>query len=616
MSQNTAAATVRVEFRPEGTCVAVPAGETVSSSAAQAGVFISLPCGGRGVCGNCHVKIISGEVAPPTDAETSLLEAELLAKGFRLACQAQILGDIVVEVPQASRALERKEISLLRCRKYTFSPNVCHCLAEVGEATLGDQKSDLARLRPELTEPVSLPLSIHALRALPAAVRSPGHRVRVAGVNRRIVSITPAAERDGIYGAAVDIGTTTVVGYLFDLSNGEYLASAASYNPQAQHGADVISRINFALTEHGGLAQLQAEAVSVVNEVIQRAAAQAQVEMRHIYEVTLVGNTCMHHLALGLDPAHLGASPYVPVVDEAVDVEARDLGLGVNPSANVHFLPVIAGFVGADTVGVILAAELLNQPRPVLAVDIGTNGEVALWSGSDLLVASCAAGPAFEGAQIQHGMRAGPGAIERVDVQDGDLAIHTIGGLSAVGICGSGLFDAVAALLDLGLLDISGRLAPDGAASGPAAWRLEGEGTGRRVTLARAEETADRSPVLLTQPDVRKVQLAKGAVRAAVELLLRRAGLAPKDLSEVLLAGAFGNYVNPRSALRIGLLPEVLEPEHVRGIGNAAGAGAVLALLSIEERRKAEELAARAVHVELFSSPEFQDVFAEAMLFP
>jgi uncharacterized 2Fe-2S/4Fe-4S cluster protein (DUF4445 family) len=440
--------------------------------------------------------------------------------------------------------------------------------------------------------------------------------VRVAGVGGRLVSITPAAERDGIFGAAVDIGTTTVVGYLFDLSTGEYLASAASYNPQAQHGADVISRINFALTEHDGLAQLQAEAISVINEVIQRAAAQVQVDTRHIFEVTLVGNTCMHHLVLGLDPAHLGASPYVPVVDESVDVEARDLGLEVNPSANVHFLPVIAGFVGADTVGVILAAELVGQPRPVLAVDIGTNGEVALWSGSELFVASCAAGPAFEGAQIQHGMRAGPGAIERVDVQDGDLVIHTIGGLSAVGICGSGLFDAVAALLDLGLLDVTGRYAQEGTVTGRAAGRLEGEGTARRVELAHAGETADRTPVLLTQPDIRKVQLAKGAVRAAVELLIRRAGLVPEDLSEVLLAGAFGNYVNPRSALRIGLLPTVLEPERVRGVGNAAGAGAVLALLSIDERRRAEEIAAQAIHVELFSSPEFQDVFADAMLFP
>lgn len=604
----------KVTFLPEGQAATVPCGISVAEAAARAAVFLSMPCGGRGVCGKCRVKVTSGAVSEPTDAEVALLEPRLLAEGVRLACQARIAGEVVVEVPQESRALERKEISLLRFVAYDLAPNVSQCVVEVPDARLEHQFSDLSRLRAVAPPGWDMPATLAALRAVSSAVRAPGRQVHLAAVNGRLVSVAPAGEGDGIYGAAVDLGTTTVVSYLFDLSTGQYLGSATSYNPQAQHGADVVSRIQYACTEPGGLDDLHRDAIGVVNEVVERAAQQARVQLRHIYELTVVGNTCMQHLFLGLDPRYLGTSPYVPVLAEAVDVEARDLGLTVNPLANVHVLPPIAGFVGADTVGVILATELTSRPHPTLVIDIGTNGEVALWSGSELLVASCAAGPAFEGAQIRHGMRAGPGAIERVETRDGDLIVHTIGDLPAVGICGSGLFDATAVLLELGLLDASGRLVPSGG-HGIAFSRLRGDGADREVILARPDETADHVPIVLTQRDIRQVQLAKGAIRAAVELLLDKVGLSAQDLGEVLLAGAFGNYVNPRSILRMGLLPPVLPAERIHGVGNAAGAGAALALLSLPHRARAADLARQARHVELFTSPEFQEVFAEAMLF-
>ncbi|MCX7598057.1 MAG: ASKHA domain-containing protein [Armatimonadetes bacterium] len=604
----------KVTFLPDGQSATVPCGVTVAEAAARVGVFLSMPCGGRGVCGKCRVRVAEGSVSEPTEAELALLEARLLSDGVRLACQARITGGAVVEVPQESRALERKEISLLQFVAHELAPNVSQCVVEVADAHLEHQVSDLSRLRAATASIWHMPATLAALRAIPSAVRSPGRQVHIAAVNGRIVSVSPAGEGDGIFGAAVDIGTTTVVAYLFDLSNGQYLGSATSYNPQAQHGADVVSRIQYAMTEPGGLDDLHRDVVGVVNELIERAAQQARVQLRHIYELTVVGNTCMQHLFLRLDPGHLGTSPYVPVLSEAVDVEARDLGLAVNPSANVHVLPPIAGFVGADTVAVILATELTSRPHPTLAIDIGTNGEVALWSGEELLVASCAAGPAFEGAQIRYGMRAGPGAIERVETRDGDLVVHTIGDLPAVGICGSGLFDATAVLLELGLLDTSGRLAA-ATGPGPAFSRLLGDGADRAVILAHPGETADHVPIVLTQRDIRQVQLAKGAIRAAVELLLERVGLAARDLGEVLLAGAFGNYVNPRSTLRIGLLPPAVPVESVHGVGNAAGAGAALALVSLPHRRRAAELARVAKHIELFTSPEFQEVFAEAMLF-
>ncbi len=604
-----------IRFSPDDKAAFVTCGASLAEAAARAGVLISLPCGGRGTCGKCRIRVLSGEVTEPTDAERSLLTEAEIAAGFRLACQARVLTEAALEVPQDSRALDRKEIGLLQSRRFSFEPGVCNCVVEVEQASLGDQRSDLDRLRAALGEDFDLPCSLKALRRLPASTRASGRSTRVIAAANRIVHVSPASELNGIYGAAVDLGTTTVVGYLFDLETGEYLASAASYNPQARHGADVVSRINYAMTNSHGLTDLHQEAVGVVNDVIAQAAHQAGVGLDDIYEVTLVGNTCMHHLFLGVDPRHLGQSPYVPSLTELVNAEARDIGLDVHPSANVAVLPVIAGFVGADTVGLILAGELTERPHAAMAVDIGTNGEVALWNGRDLLVASCAAGPAFEGAQIQHGTRAMPGAIERVEVRDGDLLAITIGGLPAVGICGSGLFDAVAVLLELGAVDSMGRLVAAEGLPEALARRVSGEGPSRQVLLAAADESGDGRPVVLTAHDIRQVQLAKGAVRAAVELLLAEAGLTAEDLGEVLLAGAFGNYVNPRSILRIGLLPPSVPEERVHGVGNAAGAGAALALLSLAEREKAVELAHQAQHLELFTSIKFQEVFAEAMLF-
>ncbi|MBC7287530.1 MAG: DUF4445 domain-containing protein [Armatimonadetes bacterium] len=589
---------------------------TIAEAAGRAAVFISQPCGGRGSCGKCVVRCVEGNFSEPTAAEVRALGSERLAEGYRLACQARILGAATVEVPDTSRTLERKEISLILSRRFEFQPNVFECVVQVEPASITSQRADLDRLRAALTRRFALPPSLTALRSVPRAVRDAGGSVRVTAVNGRIVSVSPTGHPSGAFGAAVDLGTTTVVGYLFDLTTGDYLASATSYNPQARHGADVISRINYAMTSPDGLAELHREAIEVVNRVIAEAATTARLSLREIYEVTVVGNTCMHHLFLGVDPRYLGTSPYVPVLSEATEAEARDLGLDIHPSGNVFVLPVVAGFVGADTVAVILATELMQRPYPALAIDIGTNGEIALWTGKELLVASCAAGPAFEGAQIRDGVRAMPGAIEKVERGDDDIRLHTIGNLPAIGICGSGLFDAVAVLLDLGAIDASGRLADavDGLPKGVAA-RIKPMGNERCVVLARAEETAGQRAVVLTQTDIRQVQLAKGAVRAAVELLLEHAGMTPDDLGEVLLAGAFGNYVNPLSILRMGLLPPKLDASRVHGVGNAAGAGAALALLSLGERQKAQEIARQAQHVELFTSPRFQDVFAEAMLF-
>ncbi|MCD6359252.1 MAG: DUF4445 domain-containing protein, partial [Armatimonadetes bacterium] len=396
------------------------------------------------------------------------------------------------------------------------------------------------------------------------------------------------------------------------------LATTSALNPQARYGHDLITRIEHANGSPGGLSELQSAVVRLLNDMLLRAAAQAGVSTNDVFEITIAGNTAMHHMFLGLDPRYLAQAPYIPVAADAIELPARDLGIAINPAGNVYCLPIIAGFVGADTVAVLLVSQLTERERPTLAIDIGTNGEVMLWSGERLLVTSCAAGPAFEGAQISHGVRAASGAIEHVWLANGDLDIATIHADAPNGICGSGIFDIVAVMLESGAADNMGRLADaDRAATlvPGIAERLRGENTEREFVIVPAGRSADRRDIVFTQKDLREVQLAKGAVRAAVELLCMEAGITVGDLDEILLAGAFGNYIDPRSALRIGLLPPV-DLARVHGIGNAAGAGALAALISVEERARAEELAHQAEHIELMARPEFQMVYAESMLFP
>ena len=608
---------VRISFEPAGVTVQVPAGATVYEAAHAASLTVDAPCGGQGTCGKCRVVLSGTAVNAPTAPETEHLSTELLGKGMRLACQARVLADVTVTVPQPETMLVQKTIEADLIRSVPLDPNVRRYDLELTPPSLADQRSDFLRVAEAIgVTPSALTVSLGCLHELPAALRADEPRVAATAVGGRLVGVRAGSARGRCLGAAVDIGTSTVAVYLVDLESGALLCTAAAQNTQLPFGDDVIARISYANDRAGGLAVLRDKIVTLVNGLIAQAVGRVGGEPGDVYEVTVVGNTCMHHIFLGLNPRYLAASPYVPVTNAALDVPAVELGLAVHPSANVFCLPCIAGFVGADTVGVIVATELTRCGRPALAVDIGTNGELVLWSGDRLLTASCAAGPAFEGAHIQHGMRAASGAIDCVTVADGDLAVHTIGDQPARGLCGSGLFDAMAVVLELGLVDSSGRMADEArAADLPAGLvrRLQGEASGRQVILAEAGQSAEGT-IVFTQGDVRELQLAKGAIRASIEMLLDYAGLAPADLAQILIAGAFGNFINPRSALRMGLLPEVPE-DRIAGVGNAAGIGAILALISRQEREYSQQVARTAEHIELFRRAEFQMVFAEYMMF-
>ena len=609
---------VTVTFEPAGVKATVPVGTNLLEAGQQAGVEISGSCGGQGTCGKCQVLVTEGMVSEPALQEVELLGDPLIERDTRLACQTELLGDAVVHLTAVEPAVVRKALPAESVRSVPLAPNVRRYDVQVPGPSLDDQRSDFRRLAEAVTEqPSSLTGTVGCLRSLASALRAEDQEVAVTVVGSQVVDVRPASQRSPALGIAVDIGTSTVAVYLVDLETGEHLVTAAGQNPQTQFGADVVSRIQYANSHTDGLTVLRDDVLTVINQLIRQAVEEAGAALADVYEATIVGNTCMHHIFLGLEPRYLAESPYVPVTAEAVSTSAERLGLQMNPRGNVFCLPCIAGFVGADTVGVIVASELTRRDRPTLAVDIGTNGEIALWSGERLLTTSCAAGPAFEGAQIHHGMRAAPGAIDEVFVSDSDLAVHTIDDQPARGICGSGLVDATAVLLALGLIDTKGHIVDGqscGTLSDTVAERVEGEANKRHVVLADAEQSAN-SPIVLTQRDVREIQLAKSAIRASTEMLLEIVGLKPDDLDEVLIAGAFGNFINPASALRMGLLPEVPEGK-IAGIGNAAGAGAILTLVSQRERDYARQVTETAEHIELFRSSDFQDRFAEYMIFP
>lgn len=417
------------------------------------------------------------------------------------------------------------------------------------------------------------------------------------------------------FGIAFDIGTTTVVGMLWDLAAGELVDVEARTNYQSLFGADVISRIQYSMEGEGKLKALQEKVIGCCNDILSEICERNAIEQKHIYDATMVGNTTMSHLVFGVTPASMARTPFAPVFAEAQDERADELGLSIYTHANVRLLPNIAGHVGSDIVGMMMAAGLDRCKGAHIAIDIGTNGEVVAVKNGRMLCCSTAAGPAFEGATIQQGMRAAAGAIEGV-VIDGSVHLKTIDDAPTIGICGSGLIDAVSELLRVGVVDVSGRMltkaqAQSAGVPSTIADCIVGEGADAYFLLSEAE---DREPIILTQSDIREVQLAKGAILAGIQTLMAELQMSVDEIESIMLAGAFGNYINKRSALGIGLLPQVKE-EKILAIGNAAGVGACMALLSDAERGRADLLALSTEHIELSMNPTFQDYYIDAMTF-
>ncbi len=607
----------KIKFIPQNKEINVDKGTNLLKAADLAGLYIEGDCAGKGTCGKCRAKIVSGNGDEPTAAEFKHLSQGELNTGWVLACQKSVDEDLVIEVPIQKDAHTRKTSLAGGVEKITAEPLVEKVLVKLSRPAVKDQTADLERLTAELKRGELL-VKPRELAGLPAMLRQNSYKVTATISGTRLLSIEPDDTCDQIYGVAFDIGTTTIVGSLLDLRSATVIAVAAATNPQNIYGADVISRITHASQVENGLQQLQEKVIDAVNKIIHELLRQTKIARDRIYEVVAVGNTTMSHLFMGIDPTYLAPAPFIPAYSRALEVEAAELGIKINPAGRITFLPNIAGYVGSDTVAVILAANLDQPGDNCAAIDIGTNGELVLRANGKLMACSTAAGPAFEGAQIKQGMRAAAGAIEAVDYEEGEIKLRMIDDAPACGICGSGLIDAASALLDAGLIEPSGRFLnfnenPDQVAPHFKERLRQGNG-GAEFVMVPGSLSDTGEDIVLTQGDLRELQLAKGAINAGLMILLKEAGITVDELDRVLLAGAFGNYVRRESALGIGLLPEIA-PEKIIAIGNAAGDGARMALASRSIRERALQLTKKVMHMELSTRPDFQEFFVDALPF-
>ena len=589
----------KIFVEPIGVTVEITDGDTLLAAVSSAAVAVPVDCGGRGTCGKCLVRLGTGELTSVTDAELQKVPAERLSQGWRLACQAKPLTErISIEVRGVGG--RRQILTASHLTHGETRPAVRKEVAAFPVATFDDARSDLQRVRRQLGI-ASAPLAV--LRTLTDTLRDNDFTATLTCYDDTLIDVEPRQVEPRAFGAAIDIGTSKIIAYLFDLRDGRLIDQEAIENPQMRFGEDVVTRITEAVFEDR-LVELAGAAREGMNETLERVLARQEIQARHLYDMTVVGNTAMHHLVLGLSPRGLCAAPFAPALDEPVRLRAADLGLAMNPEGQVYFLPPIAGFVGSDCLAVIAATHLESRRAPAMAVDIGTNTEIALLNEGKICVTSCASGPAFEGYQIACGMKATEGAIERVRVTaDGrPRAIQTIGGLEPVGICGSGVVDVLAGLVASGIVDKTGRMQPHA---------LVRHGRGGLEYLLTRGQNGD---VVFTQHDVRALQLAKGAIAAGWSLLLARVGLAPHDLRHIYVAGAFGNYLDLDNALAIGLFPGIPK-DRIAFVGNAAGVGAQMALIDVRQRRRIAELRHRIRFLELATDPEFHDVFTRKLSF-
>ena len=619
---------ILVIFQPSGRRGRVEKGKNLLEVSRELGVDIESVCGGQKTCGKCKVRVQEGyferhgirstaeNLSPLVEEEKDLLSEAELSEGYRLACAADVLGDILLFVPEESRGgkqVVRKEVTL---RKINLNPAVRTYSVKLEKPTLTDPIGDCDRLTKAL-ESQHLLRGLTARRpvlsAIPGAVREGDWEVTAAvWMGKEILRVAPGKSMP-CYGLAVDIGTTTVAGYLCDLETGEVAAVHSLMNPQVTYGEDVMSRVTYIMTHDGGLAELHREVIDAVNEIVGKVCSRAGIAPEDILELCIVGNTVMHHLFLDISPVAVGVSPFVPAVQKAIDINASELGIGVNESANVHMLPIEAGFVGADNVGVLIAEAPYEKDDIQLIIDIGTNGEILLGNRERILSASCATGPAFEGAHIKFGMRAAPGAVERVciDPETREPEYRIISGGDdelARGICGSGIIDAIAEMFRTGIIEKNGTF--NKSLDSP---RLVQDGKSREYVIVPKQETAIGKNITITIGDVRAVQLAKSAIYGASKILMKRLGV--EKIDRVVLAGAFGSYIDRAGAMMMGMFPDC-PLENVVAVGNAAGDGARMALLDIDKRRQAEEQAHRVEYVELTLEKEFEREYVAAMHFP
>ncbi len=629
----------KVIFQPSGRRGEIAQGKTLLEAAQSLGVDIEGLCGKKKVCGKCKVRIEEGyfekdnidsgmsHLSPLTEDEIKHIKPED-GPGIRLACTAEINGDVKVFVPERSRAGKQVVRKAAKELSIPLDPAVRKYNIELHQPTLHDMTTgDYERVLKSLEEDYGLKglsFDYMALKDLQDVLRKGEWKISVTvWMDREVIKVEPGFV-ENCYGLAVDVGTTTVVGYLSDLSTGRVVNTESMMNPQVPYGEDVMSRITYAMSNPDGLEIMQKAILDGLNQIIRNVVSEIKddgPEPGHaIDDLTIVFNTAMHHIFLGLNPEYIGRSPFIPAVQDSLNIKARDIGIRINPAAYIHVLPIEAGFVGADNVGVLIAEEPYNQDEMVLVIDIGTNGELLLGNRNKIYSTSCATGPAFEGAQIKFGMRAAPGAIERVQIDSdtkdplykviGKADWHThLEKVNAKGICGSGIIEVIAEMFKAGIVDKTGRFTKDMTTS-----RVRKDTDGKpEYVLAWAEETSIGTDITVTQGDVRALQLAKAALYAGAKLMMGKLGITKLD--KVILAGAFGSHISREASLTLGMFPDC-SIENVYAVGNAAGDGARMTLLNKSKRIEAHERARWVEFVEIATEPAFEKQFMQAMHFP
>jgi uncharacterized 2Fe-2S/4Fe-4S cluster protein (DUF4445 family) len=613
---------VAVSFEPHGKKVFVLPGTSLLEAASRAGLTLKSPCGGNGTCGKCRVRVLEGlSPAEPGDAEAiqGPLTGGQLADGERLACVTHVRGPMTVEVPEDSLAGTAFNAigSDGEAELDAGHTPVVKKFVDVEPPTLEDSRDDGRRLGSAFG---GLSMDLGQLRRLAEREQPDRYRGTLVAAGSRLVAWERGDTAGSHLAAAFDLGTTTIAGSLLDLAAGCEIASTTRLNPQSAYGDDVLARISHASSCGTCLQDLQQMAVGAINQMTAEMAGRAGRRVEEVYDVVLAGNTTMQHLLVGVNPECLGRVPFAPVFAEALEVPAGELRLHAHNAARAYLFPSIGGFVGGDTVACIVSTRLQRMDPPVLLVDVGTNGEIVLAGHGGLIACSTAAGPAFEGARIRHGMHACSGAIEKVAFRDGEVLWNVIGNVAPVGICGSALLDVAAELRRSGLLEETGRLLgaddlPAGLPPGLAERVIEGS-DGPEFVIAGNTQSRTGEPITLTQKDLREMQLAVAAIRAGITILLEEAGVRADQLKSLLLAGGFGNYIRRSNAQAVGLLPLEVQRSRIRFIGNASLAGAKRAAVSSAAREAASRIAGCTRHLNISRHPDFQNIYAEAMMLP
>ncbi len=605
-----------VTYQPDGKHGQVPKGTTVMEAAQGMGVEISTICGGKKACGKCRVLTnpSDGGMSPITEEERKILSQDELGRGVRLACAVRIMGDTTVIVPESSRRGRQRLQTDGIDTPVDLDPMIKKITLKLIKPTINSQKSDEAILMSALKEHHGIKnptLTLEAARKLPAAVREGGWTVTVTLHNRsHIIDIEAGATTHNAKGLAVDIGTTKMACYLLDLHDGRLLSVASMMNPQISYGEDILTRVMHIVNNPTGQRELHECVIEGINQMIDDACSKAGAHRRDIYEMTVAGNSVMNHLFLDIPPTYLASSPYTPAISSPLNLNANELGININPTGRIHTMPLIAGFIGSDCVAAILATGIHASQDNALLIDVGTNTEIVVAKGKEMVACSCASGPAFEGAHIKHGMRASSGAIERAWINDDTTKAEylTVDDDKPRGICGSGLIDLMAELLKAGVINPTGRMltTDPNVRRGP---------DGLEYVVVESDASALREDIVLTQKDVRELQKAKAAVYTGASILMKRMEIKTEDVERIYLSGAFGNYLDPENMMTVGMLPE-FSLKKIVGVGNAAGTGTRMALLSGKERRRAEEISKNVRYHELAADPLFTEEYMKSLNMP